>query len=112
MFRRAALFLLLLFTASVFPFPQRQVLRRLAPQLRDPVHGETNAKRFAKGLPPLPPARRWNIEASGTESKSAATFTHARSTKMYGVTIMLFGLQLLKGHRAATQASGTMLKFK
>ncbi|KAF8337966.1 uncharacterized protein EI90DRAFT_3118430 [Cantharellus anzutake] len=74
MFRRAAVSLFLLFTASVFaiPFPQRQVLRRLAPQLRDPVHGETNAKRFAKGLPPLPPARRWNIEASGTETAKRA----------------------------------------
>ncbi|KAF8319524.1 uncharacterized protein EI90DRAFT_3081978 [Cantharellus anzutake] len=74
MFKGAALFLLLLFTASIFafPFPQRQVLRRLAPQLRDPVHGETNAKRLARGLPLLPPARRWDIEASRTETAKRA----------------------------------------
>ncbi|KAF8324528.1 uncharacterized protein EI90DRAFT_3157273 [Cantharellus anzutake] len=74
MFKGAALFLLLLCTASVFafPFPQGQVLRRLAPQLRDPVHGETNAKRLARGLPLLPPARRWNAEASRTETAKRA----------------------------------------
>ncbi|KAF8314561.1 uncharacterized protein EI90DRAFT_3294209 [Cantharellus anzutake] len=74
MFKGAALFLLLLCTASVFtfPFPQRQVLRRLAPQLRDPVHGETNAKRLERGLPLLPPARRWNAEASRTETAKRA----------------------------------------
>ncbi|KAF8334886.1 uncharacterized protein EI90DRAFT_371568 [Cantharellus anzutake] len=73
MFKGAALFLFL-FTASVFafPFPQRKVLRRLAPQLRDPIHGETNAQRLARGLPPLPPARRWNIEASPTETAKRA----------------------------------------
>ncbi|KAF8316017.1 uncharacterized protein EI90DRAFT_294507 [Cantharellus anzutake] len=111
MFKGAALFLFL-FTASVFafPFPQRKVLRRLAPQLRDPIHGETNAQRLARGLPPLPPARRWNIEASPTESKSAAT-SLTRSTKMYGGIIIRFDLQLPKGHRAATHTTGAA-KFK
>ncbi|KAF8324545.1 uncharacterized protein EI90DRAFT_3075014 [Cantharellus anzutake] len=72
MFRRA-LFFLLLFTASVFAFPaHRRELRRLAPQLRDPVHGETNAKRFANGLPPLPPAWRRNIRASRTDAAKRA----------------------------------------
>ncbi|KAF8330597.1 uncharacterized protein EI90DRAFT_1141781 [Cantharellus anzutake] len=64
MFKRAALSLLL-FTAFVFAVQERE-LRRLAPRLRDPVHEDTNAKRFARGLPPLPPRR--NIEASRTDA--------------------------------------------
>ncbi|KAF8339202.1 uncharacterized protein EI90DRAFT_3151731 [Cantharellus anzutake] len=74
MFRRVALCLLLLFTASVFafPFPQRQVLRRPAPQLRDPVYGGTNAKRLARGLPPLPPVRRFNVNISRSDTAKRA----------------------------------------
>ncbi|KAF8335317.1 uncharacterized protein EI90DRAFT_3047893 [Cantharellus anzutake] len=71
MFRRAVLFLLLLFIASVFAV-RGQELRRVAPRLRDPVHGDTNAKRLARGLPLLPPARRKNIEASRTEAARRA----------------------------------------
>ncbi|KAF8315098.1 uncharacterized protein EI90DRAFT_3088733 [Cantharellus anzutake] len=70
MFRRAVLFLLLLFTASVFAV-RRQELGCI-PQLRDPVHGDTNGQRLARGLPLLPPARRKNIEASRTEAARRA----------------------------------------
>ncbi|KAF8311664.1 uncharacterized protein EI90DRAFT_3047930 [Cantharellus anzutake] len=51
------------------------------------MRGGTNAKRLARGLPPLPPVRR-----ASTDSKSAATFT---GMKMYGV--MRFDLQLPAG---------------
>jgi len=71
--RALALFTLLLLTTSVFAVPtlghRNDQLRRPAPQLRNSVTGETNAKRLARGLPPLPPAKR----ASGTDTAKRST---------------------------------------
>ncbi|KAF8330556.1 uncharacterized protein EI90DRAFT_3124184 [Cantharellus anzutake] len=63
MFKHTAL-CLLLFTVSVLAV-QALELHRLAHELRDPAHGDTNTKQLMRGLPPLPPR---NIEASRTDA--------------------------------------------
>jgi hypothetical protein len=73
------LFLLLLaFDASSFVFGAPQAPAPLVRQLSQRfVNGDTNAKRFARGLPPLPPVRR----ASGTETARRATTSDTQTFK-------------------------------
>jgi len=64
------LLFLLAFDASSLVFGTPQLPTRVVRQLAQPVrYGDTNAKRFARGLPPLPPVRR----ASRTDSARRST---------------------------------------
>jgi len=70
------LFLLAFDLPFVFGAPQAPppLVRRLSQRFSN---GETNAKRFARGLPPLPPARR----ASTTESAKRSTTSDTKAFK-------------------------------
>jgi len=60
----------LLLTTSIFALPAVEKrggeLRRRAPLIRNPDYVDTNAKRLARGLGPLPPVRR--LKGSGTDT--------------------------------------------
>jgi hypothetical protein len=59
------LLLLLAFDASSLVFGAPQPPTRVARQLSQPfLNRETNAKRFARGLPPLPPVKRRSVTDS------------------------------------------------
>jgi len=69
------LLFLLAFDASSFvfgnpePIPSSPVIRQLS--RRRLVNGETNAKRFSRGLPPLPPVRRGSTTDSARRSTTS-----------------------------------------
>jgi len=75
--RVVALLVFLLLTTSVFAVPNvgrpSDQLRRTAPQVRNPFTGETNAKRLARGLPPLPPVRRGSKTDTAKRSTTSNT---------------------------------------
>ena len=65
---RIVLFFSFLFlSTSVFSAPVFGTRGQPAPQIRDSISGETNAKRLANGLPLLPPALK--ARASKTDSE-------------------------------------------
>jgi len=79
-------FLLLLFVLacdpSSFVFGAPQTPTRLVRQLSRRYDGETNAKRFARGLPPLPPMRRASLTESAKRSTTSDTETFKGKIKV------------------------------
>lgn len=86
--RLGLLLSLLLLSTSVFAAPafdKRGQFRRSVPQIRDP-RGETNAQRFARGLPPLPPRVRGT--RTGTAKRTVPSDTPSVASVLGGKIVV------------------------
>lgn len=87
--RVLSLLFFFLLSTSVFAIPTvdrpSNRLRRTAPQVRNPFTGETNAKRLARGLPPMPPVRRASKTDTAKRSTTSNTVSKSHRIKVSSV---------------------------